>query len=90
MLLTSLKLPFYLSDIPISTNYSYVVYSQLSQGQEGSLFTLSFNVDNNAENMYSYLLTDLPAVGVYLISVVAIRGQSHSLPSPIVGPLLSK
>ena len=76
-------------DIPVSTDYNYVVYSQPSQAQGGRLFVVSFNVGKNEENMYSHLLTDLPPVGVYLNSVVAIRGQSHSLPSLIVGPVPS-
>ena len=75
-------------DIPVNTNYNYVVYSQPSQAQGGGRFVVSFNVGKNEENVYSHSLTDLPPVGVYLISIVAIRGQSHSLPSPIVGPLL--
>ena len=66
-----------------------MVYSQQSQTQGGGRFAVSFNVSRNEENMYSHLLTALPAVGVYLISIVTIRGQSHSLPSHIVGPVLS-
>ena len=74
-------------DIPITTDYSYVVYYQISQVQGGGHFVVCFNVRRNEENMYSHSLTDLPDVGVYGVSIVAIRGQSHSLPSPIVGPL---
>ena len=48
---------------------------------------MSFNINNNADNMYNYSLIDIPVSNVYGISIVATRALSPSLPSPVVGPI---
>ena len=65
-------------NIPISFDYSYVVYYQ---SQDGVSHSVAFTTDSRDDHTHD--LTGLPVGGIHSISLVALI----DLPSPVVGPV---